>query len=293
MSETSQKKRPGDRKEGRRLRSIDPYNIVACCIMKTRQDATNYFTDQIEISEIDRYIRKKRAEGMKGFGFLHVFIAAYLRTVSQRPALNRFVSGKRIFARKNIEVIMTVKKEMSSYGEETSIKVVFSPEDTSEVVYRRINEAVASVKEQNSTATDDVAGVLTKLPRFILSFALWFIDKLDYYGLIPQALLDASPFHGSLVITDLGSLGIPPIYHHLYDFGNVPLFLAFGAKRRGYEVDSDGNVSERKYLDYTISSDERICDGYYFAQSLKYMRSFMRHPEQLEVPPEQVIEDVD
>ena len=114
-----------------------------------------------------------------------------------------------------------------------------------------------------------------------------------YFGWLPEKLTDVSPFHGSLVITDLGSLGIPPVYHHLYDFGNVPIFIAFGAKRRVNELGSDGSVIPRTYLDYTVASDERICDGYNFARSLKYMRGLLQRPEELETPPEFVLQDVD
>ena len=293
MSDSTRKKRLGDRKDGYWLRSLDPYNSITPFIMETRQDSSNFFNDKIEVSAVDRYIRKKRAEGLKGFGFLHVFIASYIRAVSQRPALNRFVSGKRIYARNNIEVIMTIKKEMSSTGTETSIKVVFDKADTITDVYNKISAAVAEVKAQNENGTDKVARALMRMPRFFLSFVMWVIKVFDYHGWLPTALVNASPFHGSLVVTDLGSLGIPPVYHHLYDFGNVPIFLAYGAKRRVFELEADGASVERKYIDYTVVTDERICDGFYFAQSFKYLRSYFRNPEQLETPPEQVVAEVE
>lgn len=287
------RKRPGDRPDGRRLRSLDAYNTVIPFVMRSRSDSTNYFSDRLEMTEIDRYIRQKRADGMKGFGFLHLFIAAYIRTVSQRPALNRFVIGKRIFARNNIEVVMTVKKEMTTAGTETSIKVVFSPADTVADVYRRISDAIADARGEEFNSTDKAADIVARMPRFLFSFFMFIVRTLDYFGAMPKALVRSSPFHGSLVITDLGSLGIPPVFHHLYNFGNVPLFAAFGAKRRACELMADGTVGQRKYLDYTVASDERICDGFYFAQSFKYIKSLMRHPEVLEAPPESIVPDVD
>jgi len=289
---STRKRRPGDRPEGRRLRSLDAYNAVTPFIMKDRRDATNFFSDTVEMTGLDRYIRRKRAEGMKGFGFLHIFVAAYVRTVSQRPALNRFVSGKRIFARNDIEVVMTIKKELTTAGTETSIKVAFAPTDTLNEVYVRISEAIEKVRAEDN-GTDKTAALVARFPRFFFSFFMWAVRTLDYFGLMPRSLMAVSPFHGSLVLTDLGSLGIPPVWHHLYDFGVVPIFISFGAKRRVNELQADGSVAERKYLDYTVASDERICDGFYFAQSLKYIRSLLRHPEKLEVPPETVIEDVD
>ena len=140
--------------------------------------------------------------------------------------------------------------------------------------------------------TEQVAGALLKLPRFLLRFAIGCLRVMDYFGIIPQKLLDASPFHGSMIITDMGSLGIPPIYHHLYNFGTLPMFIAFGAKRKAVELDREGKAVERKYIDFMAVMDERVCDGYYYASSFKYMKMFMHNPSLLEVPPENVVEDL-
>jgi hypothetical protein len=110
---------------------------------------------------------------------------------------------------------------------------------------------------------------------------------------MPQVIVDASPFHGSFIITDLGSIGIPSIYHHLYNFGNMPVFIALGAKSKTNEMLSNGEVLERKYVDYSIVLDERICDGFYYSQCFKSIKYFFKNPEELEVPPESIVEDVD
>ena len=102
-----------------------------------------------------------------------------------------------------------------------------------------------------------------------------------------------SPFHGSLYITSMASLGIPPIYHHLYDFGNVPVFCAFGKKRRVYETRRDGSTVLRKYVDCNFVTDERIVDGFYFASVLRCLHNLLHDPWQLDRPPEQVVRDVD
>ena len=237
MDKPKRKRRFGDRKEGRRIRSLDPLYAFTPFIMKTRGDATNYFSASVELEAIEKYIKKKREEGLKGFGILHIFIAGYVRCVSQYPGVNRFVSGKRIYARNNIEIVMTVKKRMSTTAGETEFKVVFEPTDTINTVYERVNEAIEKIKTEEDSSTDKVAAVLIKLPRPLLSAAIRFFDWLDYHGWLPMSLIGASPFHGSMVITDLGSLGIPPIFHHLYNFGNVPVFIAFRAKRKTVELD--------------------------------------------------------
>lgn len=287
------KRRFGDRKEGRLLRSLDPITKLVPFIMKTRNDACNNFSDNVEITEIDRWLRAKRAEGWKGIGMLHVFVAAYVRAVAARPAINRFVSGQRIYARNNIEVVMTIKRSLTADGSETTIKVELEPTDTVFDVYRKMSRIIDEVKaDESGNNTEHVAEAFTKLPRILLRMLIALIELLDYFGLVPMALLNASPFHGSMIITDLGSLGIPPIYHHLYNFGNLPVFVSFGAKRRTMELDKDGQPVERKYIDYTVVTDERICDGQYYSTAFKHLKYYLRHPEMLEVPAEKVEEDV-
>ena len=102
----------GDRSDGRKLRSLEPMTVVSPFIMSERNDSTNYFKDCVDMESMTKYIHKKRTEGLKGFGAMHVLVGAYVRTVSQKPGLNRFLSGLRIFARKDIQVIMEVKKSL-------------------------------------------------------------------------------------------------------------------------------------------------------------------------------------
>ena len=91
----------------------------------------------------------------------------------------------------------------------------------------------------------------------------------------------------------MGSLGIPPIVHHLYDFGNLPVFVAFGRKYRKQELDSEGNVVTRRYVDFVMNCDERTVDGFYYATVLKYFHKILRNPEVLDNPPEEIIRDID
>ena len=290
----SRKRRFGDRLEGRRLRTLPPYNAMMPFIMKSRNDACNYLSDSVEITEAERFLRLKRLHGYPGMGILHLFVAAYVRVASQYPGINRFVAGQRIFARNNIVFVMTIKTELKTEATETTIKVVFDPYDTISDVFRKLNNEIGKVKwEGEETNTDDIAKALMKLPRLLLKFCVFFLGVVDYFGKIPRSLIEASPFHGSMIITDLGSIGLPAVFHHLYNFGNMPVFIALGTKRKAYELRADGNVTERKYIDYKFVIDERICDGFYFSQALKLFKSILRKPHVLDEPPSTVYEDVE
>ena len=261
--------------------------------MPERCGANLLFDESVEITDLDRYVRAKRREDMPNFGMTHAIIAAYVRTVAKYPAVNRFVAGQRIYSRgEDIAVCMTVKKEMTKESPDTVIKVHFHPGDTARDVYEKFNAAVMSAKdEMENSNVDDAAGFLTSTPRMVLKFVVWLVKVLDYFGMAPKFLLELSPFHGSIYFTSMGSLGIKPVYHHLYDFGTVPAFCAFGRKRRAEEI-KDGQIVERKYMDLRFNLDERICDGFYYASVIKYFLRLLAHPEVLDRPPEIIEQDI-
>jgi hypothetical protein len=222
-------------------------------------------------------------------------LAAYVRAISQRPGINRFISGQKIFARNSITIVMTVKKELSLNAPETVVKVDFEPGDTVDEVYEKFNSTVKAAIESmdKPTAVDSVAKVLSFIPGVLLRWTIKFLNALDYWGWLPKFLLNLSPFHGTMVITSMGSLGINPIYHHIYDFGNLPVFISYGTKKTVYEYDRKGNLEKRRYVDIKAVTDERICDGHYFASAFKLYKKFIEHPDALENPPECVVEDID
>lgn len=290
---TSRRRRMGDRKEGRLLRSLPGFAKFIPFIMPQRNDRYIHYEESFEVTELDRMLRKLRVEGYKGIGMLHFLIAAYVRGLSMLPGVNRFVVGRRIYARNNIEVVMTVKRSLSVDSTETTIKVVFEPTDTILDVYRKMNEKIDEIKSsEENNGTEDFADTVARLPRFLLRFALTILRIMDYFGWIPTSLLNVSPFHGSMIITDLGSLRIGPVYHHIYNFGTLSTFIAFGAKRHAYELNRHGEMVDKKYIDCKFVLDEGIVDGHYWAQFLQAYRYMFDHPEIVVSPPSRVIEDV-
>jgi len=282
-----------DRPDGRYVRTSPAIQQITPFIMPQRCGANLLFDESVEITELERYVRAKRRENMPSFSMTHAIIAAYVRTAAKYPAVNRFVAGQRIYSRgEDIAVCMTVKKEMTKDSPDTVVKVHFHPGDTALDVYEKFNAAVVSAKdEMEDSNVDDAAGFLTATPRMVLKFVVWLIRSLDYFGMAPKFLLELSPFHASIYFTSMGSLGIKPVYHHLYDFGTVPAFCAFGRKRRAEEI-KDGEIVERKYMDLRFNLDERICDGFYYASAIKYFLRLLAHPEMLDAAPEKIEQDI-
>lgn len=289
------KRRLGDRKEGRRLRTLDGLHVAMPFIMKDRNDACNTFADEFNVTNAELFVRDQIMSGNENFSILHVILAAYVRTVAAYPYLNRFVSGQRIFARNKIEIIMTIKKEMKLDAPETCIKVVFEPTDTIYDVYDKFNAEVSKFNSGSDadSGTDTVAEFFRRFPRLLFRAAVKVIGWMDYWGILPQALMDALPFWGSMIITSMGSLGIKPIYHHLYNFGNLPVFVSYGTKRKVVTMDKQGNTVTKKMIDLKIVTDERTCDGFQYATAFKAWKKYIENPALLTAPPEKVEKDID
>lgn len=280
-------------KEGRRIKSGNPMDAVSPFIMSTRAGSSNSFSATIDIGKCEQFIRELRADGMTSLGMMHIFMAAYVRVVSQLPGMNRFIRGQRLYARKGIEICLTVKKEMQLNAAETVVKLYASPQDTLKDIYTHLADILAENKQDgDQNGMDTAARLLVKVPSVFLKLVVWFLKLLDYFGLLPRFLTKLSPFHGSMFITNMGSLGLPPVVHHLYEFGNLPIFIAIGAKRTEYSVNKNGEVEKHRLIDFTLACDDRICDGHYYATAFKMLKRILANPQQLLTPPETVIEDI-
>ena len=275
-----------------RVRGVSPMASLIPYIMENRVGSQNFIFDKITLTPIEKFIKKKQDEGLKNFNIMHILIAAYVRTCSQRPAINRFIRGQKIYSRENVEICLVIKKEMTLESPDTVIKIMMKPDATVTDVYNELNKKIEEYREVKKNGLDKLMKIINFIPGVLLRWTIKFLRFLDYFGLLPKFLTNLSPFHASFFITSMGSLGIPPIVHHLYDFGNVPTFCAFGAKQREFKVNADGSVYKHNYVEVTYNLDERICDGFYFASALKYMRTLFKKPEILDTPPETVIKDI-
>lgn len=288
------RRRFGDRYDGRRLRSLDPFFKIIPYIMKNRMDSQIFFEEKVDITHTEAYIRKRNKTSETRISMLHVFIAAIVRTLALKPALNRFIAGQKIYARNEILVSLAIKKEMNFESTETTIKFKFDPTDTLEQVAAKIDKQIKENKVlESSNDTDKTARLIMLCPGFIVKFIVFVVRLLDYFGLMPKILNEVSPFHTSVFITDVGSLGISPVYHHLYDFGTTSIFVAFGTKRTEKVMDSNDNIVNKRFMTMRIVTDERIVDGHYFASAFKMYKTLIEHPERLESPPAKVVSDVD
>ena len=278
----------------RYLKTLTPIERIMPHVMPKRSDSQVFFTDDIDCTAIDAYIKEKKEQGIN-MTYLDVFVAAAVRLYAKRPALNRFVMGGRIFANDRIWVSMALKKSLRDNEPSTTIKIPFTGHETIFEVKEQFDRQIHDNKDADAVnSTDKLAGALTAIPNWVMRWAFALIRVLDRSSLLPTAVTDASPFHGGLFITYLKSLGIPGIYHHIYDLGTIGQFIAVGKERLAPVVDQKtGEIVARKIMTMMVVADERICDGLYYARSMRLFRRILENPAMLEERLEVVKKDID
>ena len=270
------------RADGKRLRDTDPMYTVAPFIMDKRYDAMNMITIDIPLEPMQKYINAKRKEG-QNFSHMALILAAYLRTAAEYPQLNRFIMNKRIYARTEFPVGMVVLKSGQT-DNGTMTKMYFEFEDTLFDVNNKINSFVEENRQTpDANPTEKLIKVLLNIPG-LLPVGIALFKWMDRHGLLPKAIIKASPFHASLVISNLASIRTNHIYHHCYEFGTTSVFFAMGnsrevPKRKG------GEIYFEKCMPIGVVMDERICSGSYFAIAFRRFKSYLADPAKLETPP--------
>jgi hypothetical protein len=276
------------RADGKRLKNTDPMYRVAAHIMDKRVDSMNMITIDIPYAPMQEYVNQKRKEGIS-ISHMSLVIAAYIRMMAKYPELNRFVVNRKIYARNEIAVGMVVLQSLESH-EGTMSKMYFEKTDTIFDVNNKINAYVTANRETpENNGTEKIIKILLSIPG-LLTVGVKLFKFMDKYGLLPKAIINASPFHMSFGITNLASIRTNHIYHHCYEFGTTSVFMAMGnlreiPKRKG------GEIVFEKSMPIGVTMDERICSGSYFATCFRYMKKLLSDPTLLESPPEEVIED--
>ena len=275
------------RADGKKTKNVFPMYKVAAHIMNKRYDAMNMITLDIPLEPIRTYLNKKKKEGIY-MSHMGLFIAAYLRTMCEFPHLNRFVVNKKIYSRTEIAVGMVVLKA-GDINNETMSKMYFDLEDTSFDVHKRIQEFVDDNRQTGENGTDKIINALLSIPG-LLTIGVGLFKLLDRYGLLPKAIIDVSPFHESLLISNLASIRTNHIYHHVYEFGTTSVGMTLGNLREVPKT-KNGEIVLERCIPVGLVMDERIATGVYFAQAFRKFRDYLAHPEKLETPPETIILD--
>ena len=282
------KRRFGDRKDGALVRDGHGLQMIMSLLMPNRADNEVFLHETIDATELVRYLEEKNSGDIDyKTTIFHCVITALARMVRERPIMNRFIQGGRIYQRYDISLSFVAKKRFTDGADEALMVLVPKDTDTINEISRKI---VGDVKESRKTegvtagSIDELMAKLAKLPRLLLMFIVWTVRVLDYWGINPDFLTDGDPNYTTILVSNLGSIKCPSVYHHLNNYGTNSIMVTIGTLHKEEIVMDDGHKEIRDVVDIGATLDERIGDGFYFAKSLKLIKHIFAHPKLLEQP---------
>lgn len=260
---------------------VNAFNAMFPYLMKNKAGSVVYYNTQLDVENLLAYIEKKKACGVE-LKFFQLFVAAVVKLFKERPHLNRFVAGRRLYQRNNIKLSFIAKKAATDEGEETNVALTFGEKTTFQDVIAKLKRDIKVAKSDETKDDDAFVKTIMKMPRFIIRILFGILDWLDFYFDVPKALADIDPLRCSVYIANLGSIGIEAPFHHLYEWGTCSVFIAIGKIKYMPVALEDGTLTSRKMVEVKVTLDERIADGFYFARSLELMESYLKNPESIE-----------
>ena len=281
------RRRWGDRRDGKVIRDIDSMHYIMPLMYPNRCDNEAFMTLHINLEKTEEYIKQKNKENPDNkIAIFEIIIAATLKAIRLRPHMNRFIANKTMYQRNELTAAFTVKKNFRDDGEETLARVVAEDGDTLETINKKVVDQINFCKTSTDESTEAM-NFIQKLPgkKFIGAMA----RMLDRHGLMSKSVIATDPYQCTVVLTNLGSIGMNIGYHHLMNWGTTSIFIVIGKKHNRPHYDKDGNITMRREMSLSITIDERISDGFYYARSLRLLKKLIENPELLELPIEEEV----
>jgi len=271
------------RSDGKKVKDLQIEEKTGPYFMPQRIDAVNLFTHTIKCEYIDNFVKAEKQKTGTHFTYTELLIAAFVRMLHDRPKLNRFVNNCVIYQRNYISISLTIKKKLVDDGEDVVLKFFFKGNESIYDVKKIVDEEIAKNTgvSDSKTGTDKTAAFLCKLPNWMFKFAMALIRFMDKHNMMPKKLIEVSPFHTSLYFTDLRSIKIDKVYHHLYNFGTTSIFAALGKAKYRATQTIEGETKFEKTMDIGFTLDERVADGLYYANSVRLLQKYLENPELL------------
>ena len=285
-------KKPGDRKDGVRLKKISSMHAIMPLMYPNRCDNEAFISERIDLTRVNAYLEKKNADNPSyEYNLFQVVVTAVLKTITLRPKMNRFIANQTMYQRNGVTAAFTVKKVFSDNGAEALAQIRSKDSDTIDTIHDEIYRQVSLCRSDKVDAGTTSLNAVAAIPGFLLRLVGAAARFLDRHGWIPQPVIAGDPYHCSVVLSNLGSIGLRAGYHHLTNWGTCSVFCTIGEIKKHPFYDDAGNVEMRESVDLGLTIDERIADGYYYAQTIQLLRTLLENPELLEKPLSEKVDD--
>ena len=282
----------GDRKDGVLLKKITAMHYVMPLMYPNRCDNEAFISERIDLTNVMAYLDRKNGENPAyKYNLFQIMVTAMLKVITLRPKMNRFIANQSMYQRNEVSAAFTIKKIFSDNGAESLAFIRSKPTDTIDTIhneiYRQISIGRSETEIDAGTASLEA---VKKVPRFLLKPVGSAARFLDRHGWMPQSVIKGDPYYSSVVLTNLGSIGLHAGYHHLTNWGTNSVFCAIGEIKKRPFYDDEGNVTMRTSVDLGLTVDERIADGYYYSKTVQLLKVLLENPELLEKPLNEEVE---
>lgn len=286
------KKRFGDRRDATLVRDADSMHFIMGVIYPNRADNEAYISECIKLDAINQYLEQKNAaETEFRYTMFHLIVTALLRTVTQRPKMNRFYANQNLYMRDDVSAAFVVKKQFADDGGEGVVVLHAKEDDTLESVHDYIKKVVTQSRSADrANQTEEDMNLFNKMPRWLGKAAVRLVRWLERHGWAPKDMVSDDPGQATVFLSNLGSIKLKCGYHHLSNWGTNSVFVVIGEKHWQPFYDREGNVTMHEVVDLGLTVDERIADGYYYAKTVRMLKYLLEHPEELEKPLKEAVD---
>jgi pyruvate/2-oxoglutarate dehydrogenase complex dihydrolipoamide acyltransferase (E2) component len=256
------------------VRKMMPY------LMRGRNESAVYHEQHYDLTKTRPWLRAyNRANPEAPATLFHLLLFAFSRAFHERPGLNRFISGGRIYQRKHVDFSFAAKKEMDEHAPLVTVKMRIPSDEAFGDFVKRVASTIADARTDRQTTVDKELKLALALPGMLLRGVMATLRGLDSVNLMPASMIESDPMYATAFLGNLGSVGIDNTFHHLYEYGTISFFGVIGTTKKMVVVGRDGQPAVRDTVSVRWTFDERINDGFYCATALRIPQRIVEDPE--------------
>lgn len=278
-----ERRRLGDRKDARLVRDIDGMHFITPLLYPNRCDNEAFISEQIDLTAAKAYLQKLNSENPEfKYTLFHLVVTAVIRTITQRPLMNRFIANKNLYERKEVSAAFVIKKQFADESHEGLAIVRANDESNIFTIHEDIRRRVTDCRGGKVDESSNFMDIFVKMPRWLSKSLVKIVTILDKHGKVPSSLIATDPYYASVVLTNLGSIKMKGGYHHLTNWGTNSVFVTIGEIKNRPRYNEDGTYDMIESVDLGLTVDERIADGYYYSKTVRLLKKLLENPELLE-----------
>jgi hypothetical protein len=266
------------RSDGTLVKDLPNTRRVMPYIMRGRNEAAVYFEHDVSLVKTDAFIRAwNQANPALRIDVFHISLWALLGAIGHNPSVNRFVMGGRLYQRHGIWFSYAVKQKLETGAPLVVVKRRFDTDASfADMVEAMHAEQATSINERGTI--DKELGLLMLFPGFVRRIIMATMRGADRLGMLPRRFIEKDPMYSTAFFANMASLGMPAVYHHLYEYGTTGIFTCIG-RPIGAPGSPTSGPDRRRVMTVRHTFDERVEDGLAAWFTLRRLKQNIEDPE--------------